>query len=65
MSVGFRRELGEQVNTWVFTLLDAESDITGPEAGRVAAIVEAAFNRAVRALDRIPRESLDRESVAV
>jgi len=43
---------GEQIRQYVFHMLDAEPDIDGMEAGRVAAEVEHAFYAAIV---RIPR----------
>lgn len=43
-------ELSEEVRVFTFQLLDAQPELTGDEAGRVAAAVERAFVDAMHGL---------------
>jgi hypothetical protein len=51
--------LAADVWGFVFCQLEAEADWTGDDAGRVAAIVQRAFESAVRAIDPEPKTPTD------
>jgi hypothetical protein len=52
--------LAADVWAFIFGQLDAEPDWTGDDAGRVAAVVQRAFEAAVRAIDPEPARAGER-----
>lgn len=52
-------DLGEDLRSHVFDILDQEIEMTGMDAGRVAQITEAAFVAALQAIHNQDQRALD------